>query len=313
MLHAGSKIATVPDVRVGVVDRDPDRSMAAGGAREAYGTYRGWASPSGWVELLVGLFALFLTLGLGLEAQERVFEDHDSVAAATRSEFDTTRRAIISLESTLSTFSDELLSARLRSQPLPPDRLDAVGDDWSESLSFISAFFADREMDDERDLAQDMTMSLTEVMTSLAVLPPEPTVYDSAAARLNAMAAETERLVASVSAVETEEIAQSRAALRAAAGTAVERLAADIAVIAVVGLSLAISLIVAADGLRRIRWRNARVQERNSNSTDSAAKTARSASTEITRWASSEDSADQPAPSAESRTASPVPVRLTVN
>lgn len=313
MLHAGSKIPTMSGPRV-EVGRSRDRSAAAGGTEEADVAYRrGWASTSGWVELLVGLFALFLAIGLGLEAQERIFDDRTPVDTVTRSEFETTRRAIISLESTLSTFSDELLSARLRSQPLPPDRLDAVGDDWSESLPLISAFFADREMDDERDLAQDMTMSLTEVTTSLAVAPPEPTVYDSAAARLNAMASETERLAASVSAAETEEISQSRAALRAAAGTAVERMAADIAVIAVVGLSLAISLIVTADGLRRIRWGNARAQERNSNSTDSAAKTARSASTEITRWASTEDSADQLDPSAESRTASPVPVRVTVN
>lgn len=311
MLHAGSKIPAMPGPRV-EVGRNRDPWMDAGGAEEADGAYRrGSASPVGWIALFVGLFALFLALGLGLEAQERIFEDRNSVDTVTRSEFETTRRAIISLESTLSTFSDDLLSARLRSQPLPPDRLDAVGGDGSESLALISTFFAEREMGDERDLAQDMTMSLTEVMTSLAVVPPEPTVYDSAAARLNSIAAETERLAASVSATEAGEIAESRAALRAAAGTAVERLAADVAVIAVVGLSLALSLIVAADGLRRIRWQNARSQERNSNSTDSGPKTARSASTVITRRASTEDSSDQSDPSAERRTVSPVAVRST--
>lgn len=313
MLHAGSKIPTMSSPRV-EVGRSRDRSMAAGETEGADVAHRrDWATPSGWIELLVGLFALFLAIGLGLEAQERIFVDRAPVDSVTRSEFETTRQAIISLESTLSTFSDDLLSARLRSQPLPPDRLGAVEAEWSGPLALISTFFAERDMDDQRGVAQDMTMSLTEVTTSLEVAPPQPTVYDSAAARLSAMADETERLAASVSAAEAEAIAENRAALRAAAGTAVERLAADIAVIAVVGLSLAISLIVTADGLRRIRWGNARAQARNSNSTDSAAKTARSASTEITRWASTEESADQLDPSAESRTASPVPVRVTVN
>ena len=313
MLHAGSKIPTVPGLRA-EVGRSRDRSTADDGTEDSDVVHRSAsAGPVGWIELIVGLFALFLALGLGLEAQERILEDRSSVEAVTRSEFEATRRAILSLESTLSTFSDDLLSARLRSQPLPLDRLDAVEAEWSGSLALISAFFAERRMDDQRGVVRDMALSLTDVMTSLAVAPPEPTVYDSAAVRLRAMAAEIDGLADSVSTAEAEAIAESRAALRAAAGTAVERLAADIAVIAVVGLSLATSLIVTADGLRRIRWGNAHAQERNSNSTDSAANTARSASAEITRWASTEDPAVQPAPSAESRTASPAPVRLTVN
>lgn len=308
MLHAGATIHTMSNTRVDA-GGSPRAMIGAAEPEQAY--RRGSPSPVGWVELIIGLLALFAAIGLGLEAQDRIFADRSSVEPVTRSEFETTRRAIISLESTLSTFSDELLSARLRSQPLSPDRLAAVEAEWSGSLALISMFFAERGMDDERDLSQDMTMGLMEVMTALTVTPPEPTVYDSAAARMTAMVADLTGLAASVGEAEVEEISESRAALRAAAGTAVEGLATDVAVIAVVGLSLAISLIVAADGVRRIRWQNNRAQERNSNSTDSAPKIARSASTEITRWASTEDSSDQFDPSAERRTVRPVALRLT--
>lgn len=287
--------------------------MTVGRAGEMDRAYRrGSPSRAGWIELIIGLLAMFVALGLGLEAQERIFDDDgSSVDTVARSEFETIRGAIVSLESTLSTFGDDLLSARLRSQPLPPDRLEAVEADWSETLVLISTFFAEREMDGERDLTRNMTMELSEVTRSLAVAPPEPIVYDSAAARLDAMAADLEGLAGAVAVAEAEEIAESRATLRAAAGAAVEQLAADVAVIAVVGLSLATSLVVVADALRRLGWRNARTQERNSSSTDSAPKIARSASTEITRRASIEDSSDQSDPSAERRTVSPVGLRLT--
>lgn len=309
MLQAGSTTPTIPKPRVDVAF-DRDRAVNPGEAAESGRAYqKGLPSPAGWIELIIGLFALFAAIGLGLEAQERIFDDRGPVGAVARSEFETTRGAIISLESTLSTLSDDLLSARLRSQPISSDRLDVIEAEGSGSLALLSMSFAERGMDGERGLVQDMTLGLTEVMGSLAVAPPEPIVYDSAAARLTAMADDLEGLVSSVAAVEAQRVAESRAALRAATETAVERLALDVAVIAIVGLSLATSLIVVADGSRRIRWRNA--QDRNSNSTDSAPKVARSASTEITRRASIEDSSDQSDPSAERRTLSPVALRST--